>query len=130
MALTKHVVDENGVSAVIEMTPEEEAEFIASLPPQTVPVPMSITRRQCAKQMLAMGLIDGTEALAMTRNGTPPSFVMSSIAQLPQSDQVIAEIDFAADTYLRSNPLLVSLMEATGATSEDIDAFFIAASQL
>ena len=118
---------DTGAVTVIPLTPEE----IAALPPpQPLPVPQSISRRQCAKQMLAMGLIDAPSALEMTRNGTPPSFVMSAIAQLPQHEQVIAEIDFAADVYLRSNPLLISLMAATGATSEDIDAFFIEAAKL
>jgi hypothetical protein len=124
MALIKHIVDENGVGQDVPMTPEEEADFLASLPVRVEPVPASITRRQCAKQMLAMGLIKADEALAMTRNGTPPSMVAAMFAQMPADQAVMAEIDFAADTYVRSNPLLVSLMTATGASSADIDQFF------
>ena len=119
MALMKHV---DGVD--IEMTPEEEAEFLSTLPPDVIPVPQSITRRQCAKRLLAMGMISGEEALAMTRTGTPPAMIAASFAQLSPDDAVLAEIDFAADTYMRSNPLLINLMEATGASEREIDDFF------
>jgi hypothetical protein len=40
--------------------------------------------------------------------------------------RILAEIDFAADNYYRSN----SLLDLMGLTSEQIDAFFIAAAQL
>ena len=126
MPLIKHV---DGVD--IEMTPEEEAEFLSTLPPDPgPPVPQSITRRQCAKRMLMMGLITGEEALAMTRNGTPPAMVAASFSQLSPEDAVLAEIDFAADTYMRTNPLLINLMLATGAGEREIDDFFREASQL
>ena len=113
-----------------EMTAEEEAEFYASLSPIVDPVPKSITRRQCAKRMLMMGLISGEEALAMTRNGTPPAMVAASFAQLSPEDAVLAEIDFAADTYERTNPLLINLMLATGAGEGEIDDFFREAAAL
>lgn len=120
MPMIKHV---DGVD--IEMTPEEEAEFLAALPPPPVDrVPQSITRRQCAKRLLAMGMISGEEALLMTRHGEPPAAIAASFAQLSPDDAVLAEIDFAADTYMRSNPLLINLMEATGASEREIDDFF------
>lgn len=96
----------------------------SEIPPPAAPVPASITRRQCAKRMLAMGMITGEEALAMTRNGTPPAMVAASFAQLSPEDAVLAAIDFAADTYMRSNPLLQNLMLATGAGPAEIDDFF------
>lgn len=130
MALVKHVVDENGVGQDVPMTPEEEAEFIASLPDVSDPVPASITRRQCAKRMLMMGLISGEEALAMTRHGEPPAMVAAMFQQLSPEDAVLAEIDFAADTYQRTNPLLINLMLATGAGEREIDDFFREAAQL
>lgn len=99
--------------------------------PPPAPVPGRITRRQCAKQMKAMGLIDGPEAVAMTTTGTPPSMVEAMILALPSDDQDDARIDFAADTYERENPLLVALMSAVpGTTSDDIDDFFRAAAAL
>jgi len=125
MALIKHV---DGVN--VEMTPEEEAEFLATQPGIVVPVPGSITRRQCARAMFTQGLITGAEALAMTQNGTPPAMVETMLVAMADDLEMLARIDFAADTYLRSNPLLIALMEGTGADSTDIDAFFITAAAL
>jgi hypothetical protein len=115
----------------IEMTPEEEAAFLADLPPPAPePIPRSITRRQCAKQLLNMGMVTDVEALEMTRSGIPPAMVAASFAQLSPGDQILAEIDFAADTYMRDNPLLNNLMVATGASEEEINDFFRAAALL
>ena len=130
MALMKQVADEIGNVVEVPMSQEEEATFLASLPATRETVPASITRRQCAKQMLAMGLISDLDALYMTRSGTPPAMVMDMIGQMPVEEQVPAQIDFAADTYQRSNPLLTSMMLATGANEADIDNFFRAAAQL
>lgn len=90
-------------------------------------VPASISRRQCAAEMFSLGLISGTEAVAMTTTATPPAFVEAALSAMPDPDQTFARIDFGAATYMRSNPFLVSLMESTGATATDIDGFFIAA---
>lgn len=94
-------------------------------------VPQSISRRQCALQLLAIGMISGPEAVEMTRNGTPPASVQNYIDALPdESHRYIALINFAAMEYHRSNPLLNELMAANGGTPESIDAFFVAAAAL
>jgi hypothetical protein len=108
---------------------EELAEF-GITKTVTADVPAAITRRQCARAMLGRALISGPEALAMTKSGDPPAMVQTLIDSLPSEQQTVALIDFAADTYLRSNVLLVALMTATGANSADIDAFFIEAGAL
>lgn len=93
-------------------------------------VPEFITRRQCALQLLAIGMISDNEAVEMVRSGIPPASVQAYINAMPsQADRTRAEIDFAASAYYRSNPLLIAMMEANGSTPEDIDAFFIAAAQ-
>lgn len=101
--------------------------LVALMMEQPAPaVPAVITRRQCALEMMARGLITPQEALAMTKTGEAPSMVSSMFFQLPtEADRVSAEIDFAADSYLRDNPLLVGLMTAVGASESDIDAFFV-----
>ena len=66
----------------------------------------------------------------MTQSGTPPAMVQAYLAQMPEPDRTFATIDFAADTYLRSNPLLGALMAANGMTDEQVDEYFIAAAQL
>lgn len=93
-------------------------------------VPSAITRRQCAKQMKAMSIINSAEALAMTKTGDAPAMVVAMLAGLPQPTKDDILIDFAADTYLRGNPLLNQLMVASGHTEADIDQFFIAAALL
>lgn len=100
-------------------------------PPAPPYVPESITRRQCALQLLAMGQISDAEAISMTRDGTPPASVQAYIEALPsESDRTRAFIDFAAAEYYRGNPLLTALMQANGTTPEQIDQFFIAAGAL
>ena len=94
------------------------------------PVPQSISRRQCARQLFAMGMITGAEAVAMTRNGTPPAMVQTYLDTLPEADRYVAEMDFAADTYLRVNLLLNAIMAAGKHSPADVDQFFIAAAML
>ena len=94
------------------------------------PVPGAITRRQCARQLLVMSLISADEALAMAATATPPRAVAALISALPVADQVIAKIDFAADSYARGNPLITGLMRAATKTEADIDEFFRAAARI
>lgn len=95
-------------------------------PPPPV-VPAEISRRQCAAEMFARGLISGSEAVAMTTTATPPGLVEAMLAALPDPEQTFARIDFGAANYARENPLLNALMIGTGASQADIDTFFIAA---
>lgn len=99
-------------------------------PPPALVVPASITRRQCALQLLAEGLITEAEAVAMAATATPPAYVNTLFDGLSSMDRTRALIDFAASTYDRGNPLIVGMMTATGKTPADADAFFVAASQL
>lgn len=90
--------------------------------PDPGPVPTTISRRQCAKRMFGMGLINGVEALAMTQFGQMPAFVDAMVTGQP--NETLIRIDFAADTYERSNPLLNQLMMAAGYGQPAIDQFF------
>lgn len=103
---------------------EAEALRLASI----VPVPQTITRRQCARELYTLKMITGPEMVAMTATGTPPALIERVFKALPEADQWIARADFAADTYERSNPLLVGIMKASGATEAAIDEFFTKAS--
>jgi hypothetical protein len=88
------------------------------------PVPQSITRRQCARELFSRQMISGLEMVNMTATGTPPAMIEAVFAAMPQADQWVARADFAADTYERSNALLNSLMASAGATPSDINGFF------
>jgi hypothetical protein len=101
----------------------------ATLPP---PVPESITRRQAALQLLAMKVITAQEALDMTKTAAVPAAISAVFdAQVANGvwtpeQRILAEIDFAAIGYYRSNSLLALM----GLSEKEIDGFFIAASQL
>lgn len=103
-------------------------EWLMEEPPP--PVPDSITRRQCALMLHEAGLITIEEALDMAKIAAVPAAIGVLFANLAPPDQIRAEIDFAATTYYRSNPLIVDMMQSAGFTSEMTDAFFIAAAQL
>lgn len=96
------------------------------------PPPDSITRRQCALQLLAMQTITAQEALAMTKSADVPAAVAAILDQavadqlMTPEQRILAEIDFAAANYFRDNPLLGMM----GLTPTQLDQFFIAASQL
>jgi hypothetical protein len=104
-------------------------EFRPVPPPE---VPEIITRRQCALQLYAMQTITAQEALAMTKAGDVPAAVAAIFdaqvtnGAMTAAQRILAEIDFAAANYYRSNPL----MSMMGLTPEQLDEFFIAAAQL
>lgn len=93
------------------------------------PVPQSITRRQCAIELRERTMITAQEALNMTKYGDVPTMISQLFAQMADEDKIKAETDFAADTYMRTNPLLISIMTQSGSTEEDIDQFFRDASE-
>jgi hypothetical protein len=105
------------------------AEFIDTAPPKPpapVRVPGSITRRQCALQLLSMGTVTAQEALDMTKTATVPAAVAAIFSGMADEARILAEIDFAATNYYRDN----SLLDMMGLTSQQIDQFFIAAAAL
>jgi hypothetical protein len=89
-------------------------------------VPQTITRRQCALQLRAMGTITLAEAKAMTKSAEVPAAVAQVFAGMTEEQRDLAEIDFAAGNYYRDNPLLAMM----GLTPEQLNQFFIAAAQL
>jgi hypothetical protein len=98
-------------------------------PVVTSTIPISITRRQCAIELRERGLITDQEALNMTKYGDIPSIVEQVFAQMSADDRIKAETDFAANTYMRSNPLLIFIMTQAGSSEEEIDQFFKDASE-
>ena len=93
------------------------------------PVPQSITRRQCAIELRERTMITAQEALDMTKYGEVPAMVQQIFSQMSSDDRIKAETDFAADTYMINNPLLLFIMTEAGSTEEDIDQFFRQASE-
>ena len=100
---------------------EPDSPIVApSFPKPTV----TITRRQCARELFKREMITGTEMVAMTATGTPPPMIEQLFAAMPEADQDEARADFAAGTYERTNPLLLFVLESSGRSSAEIDDFF------
>lgn len=126
MALIKHV---DGVD--IEMTPQEEAEFLASLPGDPLLVPNAISRRQFFQQLCLSGFIDSEEAVSAVASGQVPAVFEQFIMALPQSEQFNARMILSgAMEFSRNHPFVAAIAAMQNLASEDVDNFFIAAAQL
>ena len=110
---TLHTDAITGQSTQIPWSPEEIAERqarIAAMFPPTVPT--SITPRQCRLILAQQGLLASVETM---------------IAAQDEATKITWEY---ALEFRRDDPLLNALGVNLGLTSEQIDAFFIAAAQL
>jgi hypothetical protein len=127
MPLIKHV---DGVD--IEMTQQEEADFLASLPPPVgEPVPWVISDRQFFQQAAKAGLISEPEALAAVQYGAMPAVITDFIESLPPASRFDALILISGATeFERRHPLTAAFGAAVGMDSGQIDDFFRAAGAL
>ncbi|WP_172831054.1 hypothetical protein [Rhizobium leucaenae] len=100
----------NGVET--EMTPEEEAEFLASLPAIEPPEVDSVSARQFKLQLLAAGLLDQVDAW---------------IASQSRAVQIAYEY---SGSFVKSSDMMQQGFAAMGFTDEQIGDFFTAAAKL
>lgn len=127
---TKTIVNViTGEQTVIPLTPEEIYER-ENQPTPPVPIPESITRRQCSMQLMISNMITAPEAIVMAQSGTPPASIATYFDAMAEPQRTYAYIDFAATNYYRNNPLIADLMSANGLTTDQIDQFFIDAGGL
>lgn len=116
-----------GDAWVLETVPAPSDPPAAAEPDPASSVPNTISRRQCAAELFAEGLITGTEAIAMTATATPPTVVETVLVAIPEPGQTFARLEFAAANYDRTNALVGAVMTALGKDAEARDAFFRAA---
>lgn len=114
----------------VGMVLPDDALFENPRPFDAPTVPPAISRRQCAVQLLVIGMISSEEAISMAQSGIPPASVQADIDKLPEPQRTMAIIDFSAIDYFRDNPLVATLAALHNMGEEDIDQFFIAASKL
>jgi len=93
------------------------------------PVP-TISRRQFFQQAAIAGIISETEALAAVTTGALPSSILAFISTLPAGQQFGAKMLFSVSEFVRSSPMANAFGQTLGMTPEQIDAFFLAASEL
>jgi hypothetical protein len=102
----------NGVE--VDMTPAEEAAFLAEQP--QVYIPQSVTMRQARLALFGAGLLDDVEA---------------AIDALPEPQKTAARIEWDhSQTVERNRGLVVQLGTALGLTPAQIDQLFITAAGL
>lgn len=100
-------------------------------PAAPVVVPATISNRQFFQQLAVAGTITNAEALAAVRTGALPAALAALVATLPQDQQFAVEMRISGEkTFSRAHPLTNTIGALQGMTSDQIDAFFIAASKL
>lgn len=114
---------------VVDMTPEEEAQFLASLPPHpSSPVPASISDRQFAQQLAIEQVINEDEALAWAARGKLPAALDAAIGELPEGQRFNARMLLsAAVSYERQHPLVEQLGAVMGYAQAELDDLWRAA---
>jgi hypothetical protein len=118
---------QTGETVLIPLTQEE----IDALPAPEIAVPRSISDRQFFQQLAVMGLIGPTEALAAVKTGELPGVLQALVDQMDEDARFATEMILSGATqFERSHPLVGQLAAAVGWPPEQIDQFWIAASQL
>lgn len=98
--------------------------------PPPAPVPQSISDRQFFQQLAAQGVISEDEALASCA-AVIPAPLLALIEQLPSDQQFAAKMLVSGATvFERNHPMTIAIASAYGWTSDQLDAFFIAAATL
>lgn len=93
------------------------------------PIP-TISRRQFFQQAAVAGIITENEALAAVTTGALPASITAFINTLPPDQQFGAKMLFSVNEFSRSSPMANAFGQALGMTTEQINAFFTAASEL
>lgn len=111
-----------------EELPEDSSDVVAFLnPPPPIP---PISRRQFFQQAAIASIITENEALAAVTTGALPTAITAFISTLAAEQQFGAKMLFAVSEFVRSSPMANAFGQTLGMTPEQIDAFFLAASQL
>lgn len=87
-----------------------DGEVFTPAPPDPLPVPDSCTRRQGQRSLLEVGKLDEVEA---------------AIAAISDPFQKrVAQVEYEAGTWERSNPFLMGMWSQLGGTDADLDDLF------
>lgn len=96
-----------------------------------VPVPAQITRLQLILGLTMAGLIPAAEGEAAAAGTAIPALIAGVFNTLPPDQAIGARIRWNAMTVCeRANPLVAAVAAASGKTSAEMDAYFIAWSAL
>ncbi len=100
-------------------------------PPAPVVVPYDITTRQFLIAAALGGIITQQEAIDAATTGAVPAAIQVVFDQLPEEQAFAAQITWAKMTTIpRVDPLVEAVGAMFGMTDEELDQFFIDASQI
>jgi hypothetical protein len=89
------------------------------------PAPIVLTNRQLFIALNLTGFITEAEALAAARMGAVPAAIDTIFAELPDQDAFAARVTWATMREVsRNHPLISTMIAASLATSEQVDAIF------
>jgi hypothetical protein len=113
----------NGVE--LPLTDEEQAELNARRN-APAPVPQVVSDRQFAQALALSGFITEDEAIAWAGAGTIPAALDVIVAQVadPVARFGAKMLLSSATIYERANPLVETVRQAQGLTSEQVDDLF------
>lgn len=99
---------------------------------ETPTVPLTISDRQFFQQAAILGIISQPEALAAVQTGTIPPVLQSIVdgIQDPTEKFAATMLLAGATVFERNHPFTNAVGAALGWSNEQIDQFFIAASNL
>lgn len=94
-------------------------------------VPGPISARQFYQNAANGGFITESEALAVMTDNVLPASMVTFISTLPSSEQFAAKmLLIGANTFIRSHPMADQIGTMFSLSPEDLDTFWIEASQL
>jgi len=104
-----------GADDLVEMTEEEIADHLKPAEPETS-VPSKVTMRQARLALLGAGLLDDVEAALSAMEG-------------PAGQAARIEWDYSSEVH-RYKPFVIALGAQLELNDEQLDALFVAASQI
>lgn len=127
--------DENDVEehgrAIYALAIAEEFGPVAPYSAPAISVPAIISDRQFFQQLANQGLITQAEALSAVKIGALPATLEGLVSLLPAEQQFPARMMLSGATqFERSHPLTNVIGAAQGLTPDQVDALWVAASQL
>jgi hypothetical protein len=131
MSVMKYV---DGVN--VEMTPEEEAEFLATLPDPIALIPttsiITISDRQFFQQLAIDGFISQQDALDAVMTGVIPPLLAGFINNIedPSANFNARMLMSGATEFQRNHPMVSMIADYMALPPEAVDDFFQRASAL
>lgn len=117
---------------ITEVVAEDSEELLSFLNPVDSPKIPIISDRQFFQMLAMTGTITQQEALDAVKTGSIPGAIQTMVDAIEDDDErfVAQMLLSGATTFRRDHPITSQIGAAQGMTEQQIDEFFVAASQL